>query len=215
MEIKMIGIVVTSYRLPENITERWIDKNIDVFNRHNITPFLVSDKKFERVENVECPIFDNGIFSITRAANAGLKYAIESGMKIIIKTDIDCILSDDFFDYIKIRIKAGYGEAFRYWQLYSDGKIERDKRTMGTVALASTDWQLIDYYNDSMEGYGYDDWDVVDRARFEKIKMRIVREPKVLHIYHEIKHNRNTINPILRKENILAAKNNKIKKRKM
>jgi len=124
-------------------------------------------------------------------------------------------LSDDFFDYIKIRIKAGYGEAFRYWQLYSDGKIERDKRTMGTVALTAVDWQLIDYYNDSMEGYGYDDWDVVDRARFEKIKMRIVREPKVLHIYHEIKHNRNTINPILRKENILAAKNNKIKKRKM
>lgn len=199
------AVVVTSWKLSKEYLDFFIERNHKAASYRDCKIIVVSDLP----GHVPYPESDDGIFSITRAANAGVSEALARNMEVIIKTDIDCILSDDFFRFVSANVKGNRGYAFRYWQLYQNGKTKRDPRTMGTIAMTRKSWINCSGYNQQMRGYGYDDYDIVMRARRTGSELRIVREPKVLHVYHE-KHNRNTVNPVMRKENFyIASQENK------
>lgn len=238
----MLGIVVTAYRLPDALIDRFVEYNLPAIAQRGGRLYLVTDARkylsFEREnidakisgdlgENIQAsegakisegireniralPCPDMEIFAIGRTANIGVRTAIADGCAIICKTDIDCILDDAALADIEALL-PGLGAAYRYWHVASPAPADRaaarmDGRIMGTVAMTAADWQAVGLYDERMDGYGYDDWDIVDRARRRGINCQLKAVPRVYHIWHEAKHNRDTINPLRRGENIRLSK---------
>ena len=75
-----------------------------------------------------------------------------------------------------------------------------DPRCIGTCAMTAQDWVKCGMYNEEMEGYGYDDADIMLRAQTAGIETNLWTIPKVYYKRHE-KHTRDTINPLRREEN--------------
>jgi len=192
----MIALVVTAYGLPQHLIDRFFDYN----NHENI--IIVTDKRAPRsAERIICP--QQEVFSITKTANLGIRHAYELGYDVIIKTDIDNIVTAPVIDYCN-SLKPGTGACFRNWHISDNEPLsdaQMDSKCIGTAALHSDDWNKLHGYNEKMYGYGYDDGDLLTRARRRGIDFPELEDPKVYHFWHE-KHNRDTINPINRLYNI-------------
>ena len=189
-----VAIVVTAYKIPDVVICRFLSEN-----PYNI--ILVSDSKYA---TTKCPEMD--IFSIAKTSNIGIRKAVQDGFDVIVKTDIDCILTSDFMDYCK-NLNIGNGASFRHWNIQSCqsyDNAELDPRCMGTAVMHAESWCDLNGYNENMFGYGYDDGDIFERA-IKIISMELLTEPKVYHIAHE-KHNQD-INPLNREYNYLNRRN--------
>jgi hypothetical protein len=193
----MIAAVVVSYKLNPDL--------LAAFRARNKDYRIIAVGDLPEC-NCEYPGEDDGIFSIGRAANIGIRYATKAGHTAIIKTDIDCILPEPA--EASQHIRHGQGAAFHYWQV-ADGSAEAkaaaefDGRCIGTCAMMAADWELSGGYYEAMKGYGYDDFAVIDRARKRGIIIPILKRPKVYHVRHE-PHNRATCNPVMRRYNMQA-----------
>lgn len=194
----MIAIVATSYKLGSELPLRFLRDHAG--NRvHLVTDeiiFCLDGHSIVRAPEMQ-------VFSITKCSNLGIDAAIKAGADIIVKTDIDCILDNDFIKFVSANISDGTGAIFRYWGV-TDASMESRltakllPRICGTCAMTSHDWRLTGGYCDAMQGYGYDDWDICMRARTAGVKMEQLTYQKVYHIDHGEKHNATTINPINR-----------------
>ena len=204
-----VAVVVTSYNLPAFYLRRFLEFNCYTLRQHDIDLYIVSN--LHPISNfyvpIEAPVMD--IFSITNCSNLGIKKAIKYGANRIIKTDIDCILDHDFLNHAKL-ITAAY----RYWECdvektNSGFNIESrrmNSRTMGTISGTAEEWQKSGYYCEEMCGYGIDDYSIMQRFKKAKTKIALLSRPKCWHIYHQEKHNRDTINPVRRTENFKLHK---------
>jgi hypothetical protein len=194
-----VAIVVTAYKIYDDVVARFFKYN------HHDNIYCVTDAKTpEWVTRIQCP--EMAVFAITRAANIGINKAIIDGHDVIIKTDIDCIITDEVLDFCR-NLKIGNGACFRYWHIKNPSELnhtELDKRCIGTAVMHADDWLRINGYNEYMDGYGYDDGDLRTRARGAGIIFPTLTNPKIYHIWHEVKHNRDTINPVNRAKNIAA-----------
>ena len=198
----MFAIVATAYKIDAEITERFFR------NHKNRNVFLVTDeteKDFgESFRIIPAPEMD--IFSITRCANIGIRAAIKSGASIITKTDIDCVVTVEAERDLCARVRNGYGYAMKYWGVdpatMDYAHATRIPRVMGTCCMTAHDWVSCGLYNDAMHGYGFDDYDITRRANRAGIHVPTIDRPKIYHIDHAEKHNRDTINPLKREENI-------------
>jgi hypothetical protein len=180
-----VGIVVTAYKIDKSIVDRFRRE----FPKWGASLILVDDY----------PEMD--IFSITRCSNLGIQSAIGGGCDLIIKTDIDCIISEEVIDHAKAWCSSTAGSVYRYWQLSEDGKVKKDPRCVGTCAMTAEAWLRCGMYDPDMQGYGYDDADIIYRAQDAGILLSVFNDPKVYHHEHEEKHNRSTINPVMRDMN--------------
>jgi hypothetical protein len=211
----MLGIVVTAYRLPDALIDRFVESNLPALAARGGRLYLVTDSRrylpFDRenISAIPCP--DMETFAIGRCANIGIRQAVAEGCNPICKTDIDCILDDAALANIEA-LRSGQAAAYRYWHIPAPDRREApklDSRIMGTFAMTAEDWQRVGGYNERMDGYGYDDADIASRARNSDINCPTKINPKVYHIWHEVKHNRETINPVRRAQNIAIAKQKK------
>lgn len=197
--MKQISVVVSSYKLDPFYLQRFLHFNFETFRRLDVDLYVVSDLPpiDNRYISIESPFFK--VFSITRSSNVGIRQALRYGSDIIIKTDIDCVLTENFIEYCK-----NNNACFRHFEC----KVEDDKviplkmnpRTMGTISMKSEDWLKSGGFNERMSGYGSDDYAIFVNAQEAGVKIKLVRRPKCLHISHE-KHNLNSINPVNRREN--------------
>lgn len=198
-----IGCVVTSCGLTQLLVDRFVANNklvdkgirlfITTFKGDNISATGATITEIDRME----------VFNIGKAVNISLRKAIES-CELVIKTDIDCILSDDCISQVKMT-KANRGFAYRYWEVKDAESINESSlnpRTMGTLCLSAEEWSNLRGYDERLSGYGFDDYHMVQRARIGGCMVPIQMEPKVYHISHDEKHNRSTINPLNRRANI-------------
>ena len=203
---KTIGCVVTACGLSQQlvdqfmITNRLYENGIELF----ITTFKGDDIISPGATITEIERTD--LFNIGYAANASIIKAVDY-CDMVIKTDIDCILSKDCLTQIeKTELKKGF--CYRYWEVENAKSIDHatiNPRTMGTVCLSSCDWSNLRGYDERLTAYGYDDYHMIDRARKTGCIVPIQMDPKVYHISHEEKHNRETINPVMRKENMTIS----------
>jgi hypothetical protein len=200
-----------SYKLPPGLGQAWAQ-------RHSIyQPYLLTDTDSGDAIGVSFPpgFFKDNIFSLTKSCNYMLNHLAEKTRclpeTVIVKTDIDCVISPDTAAHMQ-SVPANTAYIYRYWQVRADGSIKPDPRCCGTVAMACDSWRKVGGYNSDMQGYGYDDADIIYRCHHVGIKTEITTTPKVLHIEHE-KHNRETVNPIMRSENNAIGK--KWRKEKM
>jgi len=198
---KNVAIVVTAYKINPEIVDTFF-KNNHYENIYCVTDGIVP----EGVKRIQCP--EMAVFSITRAANIGINKAIIDGHDVIIKTDIDCIISAEVMAYCEA-LQGNHGACWRYWHVDNADSINHarlDKRCIGTAVMTSDAWLMVNGYNEYMDGYGYDDGDLRARARAAGISFPTLVEPKLYHIWHDVKHNRDTINPVNRAKNIAARK---------
>jgi hypothetical protein len=220
----MIGLVVTAYRLPDALIDRFVEYNLPALAARGGRLYLVTDARkysdFER-ENIDakisereniralpCPEMET--FAIGRCANLGIRQAVAESCNPVCKTDIDCILDDAVLADIEA-IAPGHASAYRYWHIPASDRREAPKldSIMGTCAMSAEDWERIGGYDERMAGYGYDDFYVTRCAREHGIVCATKCNPKIYHIWHEQKHNRETVNPVRRAQNIALAKQKK------
>ena len=198
-----IACVVTACGLNQELVNRFMVANR--LYENGIELFVTTFKG----DNISAPgatvteIDRTDIFNIGYASNAGIRKATDC-CDIVIKTDIDCILSPECLEQIEsTEFRKGF--CWRYWEVENEESIDKatlNPRTMGTVSLSASDWYNLSGYDERMEGYGFDDFDVCRRARLSGCMVHIQMEPKVYHISHDEKHNRSTINPLNRRANI-------------
>jgi predicted glycosyltransferase involved in capsule biosynthesis len=182
-----VGIVATAIKIEPWIIRRFVHE----FKYNLANLYLIDD------ETVPCM----NVFSITRCSNLGIERAINDGCDLIIKTDIDCIISEDVIRHAESWCSSTAGSVYRYWQLSDDGKVKKDPRCVGTCAMTAEAWQRCGMYDLDMQGYGYDDADIIYRAQDAGILLSVFNDPKVYHHEHAEKHNRDTINPVMREQN--------------
>lgn len=200
----MLTIVATAYRIPAEIVNRFCQ-------HHAGRPvWIVTDTPIAGLDGLTCiQAPEMTVFSITRCANIGIRAAIASGADIVCKTDIDCIITADAADFMAREVRPGRGVVFRYWGIAADkigsGHEMLLPRIQGTCVMTAEDWRRCGGYDDRMDGYGFDDADIIRRAERSGITMPVLRRPKVFHIDHGEKHNRATCNPVRRDENVALA----------
>jgi predicted glycosyltransferase involved in capsule biosynthesis len=206
----VIAIVVTAYKLVRDLVDAFVENNYAVMSSFGACMVVVTDERdlieTENVHRVQAPEME--IFSICKCANLGIQKAIDLGADKIVKTDIDCVLSHGVMQSIS-EVQTGVGLIFRYWQIPSAGERGRaviDPRIIGTCAMCASDWKKTGLYNERMLGYGYDDADIRCRMNAAGVRARTMKHPKLYHVAHLEKHNRATINPVMRQENILIGK---------
>lgn len=196
----MAAIVVTAYKIADDIVNTFCK------NHAGMRVYMVTDNPRHNVPGLTCiKAPEMEVFSICQCSNIGLVRADMGGAEIIVKTDIDCIIDADAMRWIDAYVKPGKAFAFKYWGIERPDS-ERCKagllsRVMGTLAMHWTDWQRCHGYDERMRGYGYDDWDVVQRAQRAGCHVDIVQSPRIYHVNHAQKHNRTTCNPVMRDQN--------------
>ena len=204
-------VVVVHYRLPEKRLSDFFDWNNKVFQDNGINVVVVSDIKKPMPFYAKCLVYPPlEMFSITKTANAGIRKA---GAGVIVKTDIDCIFSQAAVNACKL-VSKGFGVGLSYNMV--NGPNDKHgtlwRGTVGTVAMVFDDWSKINGYDERMEGYGYDDGDLVVRAEGAGIR---INRPVVdfKHVAHDTGAdqsdprnrkdywNRDGFNPLHREEN--------------
>jgi predicted glycosyltransferase involved in capsule biosynthesis len=202
----MIAVVTSAYKIPQSIVETFVIAN----SQKNIKLYVIAKegediKVPEKVTllRINFETKDGEVFNIGRASNLGIKQAIEDGCKIIVKTDIDCILSQDMIKQCNTCV-PGIGFCYRHHNCMDIKDIPNatiDSRCIGSICLHADDLIKLNAFDERMDGYSVDDIHMVERARRVGVKISILCEPKVYHIVHSGKWNRETINPEKRKEN--------------
>lgn len=196
--MKKLAVVVVAYKLEDSLIEQFLKYNTNIENL-----FMVTDSKFEgEFIRIEAPEME--IFSISKCANIGIRTAIDAGFDIVLKTDIDCIITDEVKQYC-LDIPARMAACWRHCNVFDPEKLhinEMDSRCIGSAVMHSQMWDEVNGYNEHMEGYGYDDGDLRFRTRSKGFTMPTLIKPKLYHVWHEEKHNRKTINPLKRVKNI-------------
>lgn len=196
-----LAIVVTAYKINQAIIDRFFRYT------HHQNIIIVTDKRaYPPAMRLQCPNQDK--FSITKTANIGIRYAVDQGYDVIVKTDIDCMLTPEVVTQCEL-VSPGHGFCFRYWHIddYKPlSEAQMGDRCIGTMAMTSVDWEALQGYNEHMFGYGYDDYEIMVRARKKLINIDELMQPKVYHFAHE-KHNIDTINPINHEYNMVNRHN--------
>lgn len=138
-------------------------------------------------------------YSPARAVNPGIRRACENGADVVIKTDIDCMLTPAL-----LRAAAAITPETGLCPIQDETHGGRNSRSCGTLALHRDVWMRIHGYDERMEGYGREDGDAMDRARAAGCR---VTRPKgmVIHFSHLSRVNPETY-PRRRAENIAISR---------
>ena len=197
-----LAIVVTAYKIDQEVIDRFF-----LYNEHLENVFCVTDGNIpSHINRISCP--DQEIFSIAKTANLGIRQAVDAGFDVVLKTDIDCIITQGVLNYCQ-ELPARMAACWRYYHLRDPDKLDeswQDTKCIGSAAMHAQCWDEVNGYNENMSGYGFDDGDLRFRARGKGITMPTLLKPHLYHIWHEEKHNRETINPFLRVKNIAMRK---------
>jgi len=198
-----VGLVVAHVALPMKRLYEFMAWNVEQFEQHGVTVYLVSDIPKEIGPMVKQVVVGRqSIYSPSRMSNIGIRQAIKDKCEGVVKTDIDCLLTAGFWKKLPLVVR-GQGQA-PYYMLTSSperlGPGKHPSRSVGTMALHRDDWDALRGYDERMYGYGREDGELFDRAKVvcEKVK----RLPDlVYHIEHEDRKDDQWY-PLRRQENI-------------
>lgn len=218
-----ISVCLTAYRIPQKRIEAFLQWSVLALLDHKASLFLVLDNTFETHEVswlhplvYPAPL---PVFNLAKTSNYAIRTALEAGADTILKTDVDCILTTDLLAEISSKVTPGRGLVANYSMIQTPEERpgKQHPQLCGTTALAASDWARICGYRETMDGYGWEDADLNDRASRQGIDMRRAHHP-VYHVAHDPdapqlgsarndQWNRaNGFNPMRRAENIRKRK---------
>lgn len=211
-----IAVVTTAYKIPEKRVDAWLKWN----EHYDVTFYIVTDKDYTHTHNTSAVILKwpgepFSKFNLAKTSNYGIKTAIQDGYDIIIKTDIDCILSDKLMSVVNDTNDTAVN--FPVYMMCKDedsAKIGQGTswlQTFGTAVATGNVWKKLCGYCELMCGYGNEDGDLSYRCK--KIGIHSHRFGTVNHVAHEEKMksdagfrtdqwNRDTLNPLEHDHNV-------------
>lgn len=186
-EGRSVAMVAASRHLPLELVRRWTDRNRQLCRAED-TLVLVTDAVSEiSLDLVTLRSSQTDVYSPAVEVNRGIRYAVDAGYSVVIKTDIDCILSHWLM--AEARCMSFKECFFPYYMMTAEDTEEAMSRAkawpngMGTAVLTSSWWKKLCGYDERMSGYGVEDGDLWVRA--VKAGLRPVRHRNfVWHINH-------------------------------
>jgi len=153
-----IVIVVCAVRLDCELAFAWCTRNsgaFDIASREGVSVAIgpVTERQYRCVN-----------YSPAKASNIGIRRAARLGHRVIIKTDIDCIMSPEL-----LRQANALDDAHGICPLpkfvdVPDGEGEYQVGPCGTMALTANTWTKLCGYDERQWGHGYEDGDLSRRA---------------------------------------------------
>lgn len=199
-------------RLTEFFEWNWLAREL------GWTVYIVSDRPKTLPDHARLVLYKKPmpIFAYGSCANAGVRQALTDGAEVIIKTDIDCMLS---VDLLCAAAALDAGEAIcPFYMDVKPGKAVEDarpcQRSMGTLAMIAPLWLCLRGYDERMSGYGREDGELCDRVRGAGVNLLRPRG-QIWHMPHGDKRARvdNRYNaeaiPVRRTENCKITKQGK------
>lgn len=192
-----IGIVFPSWRIPEHRLQDHFVWNERFYREDDVRVFAVTDKMYnlpDYAENVvlpeeAMPVVDGVLrFATTRARNAGIRRAIESGCSLVTCTEVDIAFERPAWAH-GIRVAMSPGVAAVPWcrmSLSDDwsqrhAEWEKAPDATGTVTMTPEGWGDLPY-SENQWGYGCDDGLLLKRLRARGVK--IIRRGYIYHMAH-------------------------------
>jgi len=123
-------------------------------------------------------------YSPSRANNEWIRRTCEEHPDaVIVKTDVDCVLSESFIDECRtLQDKHALFPFINFEQ--REGGYKLDINPCGTCAMHAKDWQAMNGYDERMWGHGREDGDLLDRCLNAFMSVKRTRG-HVRHLWHE------------------------------
>jgi len=185
------AVVVTCSGIGTDRRDEWMSWNLDRITKANGVVYFCTDKPAGTKGVIEIRVPKLRFYSPSRANNMGIRRAVEDGIGIICKTDIDCFLTDELLKKIPRLGTFGlcpYCEAAESIEAMAASKMVPN--WCGTLAMSAEWWKKINGYDERMYGYGREDGDAYERAM--RAGAKVAREKRELfHIAHKPRVGRN------------------------
>lgn len=182
------AIVASAVNIPTRTINTFI-KKMKVFG-DIVLIIRQKDTKLNTDDKVALISYTESQFSPSRAANLGIRYAIDKGYEYVLKTDIDCEASRDFLDN-----QLGPNDLIApvITMEQKNGVLQKDKtkKLCGTVLASNQIWRTLHGYDERMWGYGMEDGEFLKRARVMGFNVkRSGYIGKIVHRWHPTRINK-------------------------
>jgi hypothetical protein len=214
-------VVTTAYLIPHSRIENWLRWNSWLWEYGHATPVIVGHPPvLGEMPEHDCILPYPEVlepFCLAKTSNAGIRYAIEQGAEMVVKTDIDCIITVNAWTDWHLSVKEGKALAPKYMMTQTDStkdiaRAEQNHQLVGTIVATSGDWIRSKGYDERMVGYGIEDGDLRDRMIGLGIQVPRGKAP-IYHVAHRAgtpqvpgkrrdQWNRHGVNPMNREENM-------------
>jgi hypothetical protein len=172
------AVVVSAVWIDRVDIEKWKARNAQLLAQTDEV-YVVTNPRAS-LPDVTMVLYNADTFSPARAANVGIRQAIDDGNQVILKTDIDCGVMPRIYDLVE----KGRAIAPVCQFLSGEGKpMPTNAGPCGTAVMHREDWQTVQGYDERMWGHGLEDGEMLDRARLRGIT---VDRPDGLlyHVWH-------------------------------
>jgi len=177
-ELSRIAVVVAGVGLAAE-TAAWLVRNRAIIQAAGAEAYICTDATNVPTDWAHIIVVPREVpYSPARAINPGLRRACDDGVDVIVKTDIDCMLTPALF-----RVAAAVTSSAGLCPIQEETTGGRTPRSCGTLVMHRTIWTEICGYDERMEGYGREDGDAVDRARAAGCSVTRPRD-MVIHFSH-------------------------------
>lgn len=178
------AVTFTHYNLPYERLKQHFEWNDGQYRNANVRVFVVTDRDHPVPEYVTCLIYPDKMpkFNLSATSNYGIRYAIDSGFNVIIKTDVDVNFTDTSFNAC-LSVSPGKGviPIYRMSNDYDCTTYVEAPKATGTVSMVSSDWFKA-HYDERCVGYGCDD--AVVMKAMEKSGINLNRNSFIWHMPH-------------------------------
>ena len=188
------AIVVVAYKIPKTRVRDFV-----AWNSHEITAakaylFVVceeatADSSEEALWELGMPLAcpsPMSIFSLCRAANYGIRCAVEERYSPILKTDIDVVFDGQLQTLLAVDEKTANAPKYLDCPSYAKRREARGilPKGQGSICMTADNWRLLQGYDERFVGWGGDDNEMC--ARIKERGIRLNDDMKVCHIAHEV-----------------------------
>jgi len=186
-----IAIVITHYKMPHMRAAHFGSWNHKIIFDYLPAVFVVTDSPHLAVSRSSVLQYpgEMEIFSLAKTSNFGIRTAILEGFDIIIKTDVDCVISDNLFQQmISIDEKEAVCPIYHMAESYGTRESNKSKpwrASKGTFAMHRSAWEKVRGYDERMHGYGIEDGDLFDRVHRAGVKILRFGQFPIYHIAHD------------------------------
>lgn len=166
-----LSFVVALWRLPESDLQLFAERNTEAFAPHQPEIVAVCDRAVA-VPQIRCLVYPlpQKVFSLAKTSNYGIRRAVG---EIIVKTDPDIVFSPAVLAYILdiVRPKKSlvcYCALLRRAEWLKSAKWKAVKPSVygygACFAMHRDDWKRFCGYDERLDGWGAEDWEIAQRV---------------------------------------------------
>ena len=193
-----ICVVLSCYKLHDNVLRNFLFMNETPFTDNGVFTCVVSDVNRPHLESSSVRIirypFPQSVFNFSKTLNFGIRTSLD--FDIIIKTDIDICFSDSTIKMCLESVDESRGlvclsahvrsfeEAKKNEPIWP-GRLPIQTTGLGACfALHKTRWETVYGYNENLNGWGFEDADMLRRAHARSHKVPRSKKTPLFHLRH-------------------------------